>query len=101
MSRSATRPNVVLLAACATGVAPAAAQPRSGLDLRWEAPAGCPQENEVRHRIRSVAPSLESPDRHLRAEGTITRTDGRYRMKLVVSDDRTSGERIIESTSCP
>src|SRR5215471_3697466 len=84
MSRLATRPDVALLAAaCATGVAPASAQSRSGLDLRWEAPAGCPQENEVRHRIRSLAPAFESPDLHLQAEGTMTRNEGRYRMRLV------------------
>jgi hypothetical protein len=80
-------------------VAPAAAEPRSGLELRWEAPAGCPQEKEVRDRIRVFAPSLEGADVHLRADCAITRADGRFRLKLIVRGG-VSGERTIESVSC-
>lgn len=81
-------------------VAPAAAEQRSGLELRWEAPPGCPQEKEVRDRIRALAPSLEGPDVHLRADGTVTRADGRFHLTLIVSGSA-SGERTIESMSCP
>jgi hypothetical protein len=80
-------------------VMPAAAQEHPGLDLHWEAPPGCPQEKAVRDRIRAIAPSVER-DLHLRAEGTIAQVEGRFRLRLVVGDGRSSGERVIESTSC-
>ena len=69
------------------------------MELRWEAPAGCPQKREVRDRIRVLAPSLEGPEVHLRADGTITRAEGRFRLTLTVSGSAT-GERTIESMSC-
>jgi hypothetical protein len=83
----------------ATTPAMAWAAPQSSIDLRWEAPAGCPQESDVRDRIQS----LLGPGRHdskLRAEGTIARLDKRFRLDLVVRVRDLAGTRTIESGSC-
>jgi len=79
--------------------APAMAEPPLPIDLRWEAPTGCPRESEVRGRIRKLLGSRR-PDVRLRAEGTIVRTGGRFRLELVVRVDDLVESRTIESSSC-
>jgi hypothetical protein len=74
-----------------------AAQP---LDLSWQAPAGCPQESAVRERLRALVPSAMLESGRLKAEGTITRLDKRFRLKLVLHLGDLSGERSIDSDSC-
>jgi hypothetical protein len=76
-----------------------AQQPPSPVDIRWQAPAGCPQEGDVRDRIRKLLGS-KRPDSPLRAEGTIARTDGRFHLDLVVHAGDLVGTRSIEATSC-
>ena len=81
-------------------VAPAAmAEPQPPIDIRWEAPPGCPQESDVRDRIQKLLGSYRQ-DSHLRAEGTITRLDKRFRLDLVVRARDIVGTRSIESSSC-
>ena len=36
---------------------PAAAEPQPSIDMRWEAPPGCPQESDVRDRIQRLVGS--------------------------------------------
>jgi len=74
-----------------------AAQP---LDLSWQAPPGCPQESAVRERLRALVPSAMLESGRLKAEGTITRVDKRFRLKLVLHLGDLSGERSIDSDSC-
>ena len=74
-----------------------AAQP---LDLSWQAPPGCPQESTVREQVRAIVPSAMLESGRLRAEGTITRVDRRFRLKLVLRLGELSGERSIDSDSC-
>jgi hypothetical protein len=74
-----------------------AAQP---LDLSWQAPPGCPQEGTVREQIRAIVPSAALESGRLKAEGTITRVDKRFRLKLVLHLGELSGERSIYSDSC-
>src|ERR1017187_745103 len=85
---------LVLLAA-----APAMAEPPPSIDIRWEAPPDCPQENDVRERIQNLLGSGRH-DNHLRAEGTITRMDRRFRLDLVVRVRDLVGTRSIEANSC-
>ena len=77
----------------------AAAVPRPSIDLRWEAPQGCPQERDVRGRIQKILGSGRH-DSPLRAEGTITRIDGRFRLDLVVQIGGVAGTRTLVSKSC-
>jgi hypothetical protein len=72
---------------------------RAEIDLQWTAPPNCPQGDEVRKRVRSLAgPSLGRVE--LRTEATIEKADdGRYRLRLRVLDDE-ARERVIESDSC-
>jgi len=85
---------------CLTAVAPAVAAPRPRLELKWEAPAGCPSEKSVRDRVDALAPPTAGAESVLRAEARITRTNGHFRMTLVVGDRSVSGERTLESDSC-
>jgi hypothetical protein len=78
---------------------PALADPELPVDISWQAPAGCPQERDVRDRIRKILGS-KRPYSHLRAEGTIARTNGRFRLELVVRAGDLVGTRRIESSSC-
>ena len=78
---------------------PAMAEPQPPIDIRWEAPPGCPQESDVRDRIEKLLGSSRH-DSHLRAEGTITRMDKRFRLNLVVRAGDLVGTRSIESNSC-
>ena len=76
------------------------AQPPS-LDLRWRAPAGCPQQRDVRERIEKLAGTKKVDEAKFSAAGTVTQSDdARYHLKLVVRAGGLVGERNIESKSC-
>jgi hypothetical protein len=85
--------------------APAMAQPQPSqpsqpsIDIRWEAPPGCPQESDVRDRVQTLL-GAGRHDSHIRTEGTITRMDRRFRLDLVVRVRDLVGTRSIESSSC-
>jgi hypothetical protein len=87
----------LLIGLCAT--APALAEPQRSVELSWEAPQGCPQESEVRNRIQKILGSRRH-DNLLRAEGTITRRNARYRLELVVQVGDVTGTRGLTSKSC-
>jgi hypothetical protein len=89
----------MLLGLLATAPETAWAAPQPALDLRWEAPPGCPQESDVRDRIQTLL-GTGRHDSRLRAEGTITRVDKRFRLDLVVRVRDLVGIRSIESSSC-
>ena len=69
------------------------------IDLRWEAPSGCPQESDVRSRVQKILGSGRH-DSPLRADGTITRIDGRFQLELVVHVGDVAGTRTIVANSC-
>jgi len=76
-------------------------QPAAALTLRWEAPAGCPQQGEVRDRIRKLTGSTRATAAVLQAEGTITQTDSaHYHLKLVTRSGGLVGERNLDASSC-
>jgi len=79
----------------------AVAQAPELLDLRWEAPAECPSERQVRDRIRKLAGSSRSTEERVRAEARITRSeDGRLHLELVVRSGDLVGTRSIDGRSC-
>jgi hypothetical protein len=77
----------------------AKAEAQHQVDLRWEAPQGCPQDSEVRGRIQRILGSGRH-DSPLRAEGTVTRLDTRYHLELVVHVGEVTGTRSLTSKSC-
>ena len=83
---------------CLLATSLALAQP-APIDLKWEAPSGCPQQSDVRDRIQKLLGARRT-DSHLRAEGTIARTEGRYRLELVVRIGNLVGTRSIDANSC-
>jgi hypothetical protein len=73
---------------------------RAQVELYWSAPETCPQESDVRARIRSLAGASLAKAERLRAEGTIAREGERFRLTLRVFDANEVRERVIESDSC-
>jgi hypothetical protein len=73
---------------------------RAQLELRWEAPAGCPDREQVLEKIRAIAgPALDESE-GLSVEATITRQAKRSRLELIVRDQGRLERRIITSDSC-
>jgi hypothetical protein len=96
-SRTRQAPLALALAAAWLLAAPPA---RAQLNLKWEAPPGCPRRGEVLERIRALAgPSLEKTE-NLSAEGRITPANGRFYLTLLVRDGRHVRKRAIASDSC-
>jgi hypothetical protein len=89
----------LILGLLATQPATAWAAPQPEIDLRWEAPQGCPQESDVRDRIQNLLGSTRQTS-PLRAEGTITKTERGFRLDLVVHVRDLAGPRTIESGAC-
>ena len=79
---------------------PAAGQESSMPALSWEAPAGCPQLDEVQARTRAIAGASVRRENQLEAHGEITKAEGRFHLKLVVPDGKLVGQRNISSDSC-
>jgi hypothetical protein len=79
----------------------ALAEPAGALTLRWQAPAGCPQQAEVKERIRALTGSTRPAATSLLAEGTITQTDGtHFHLKLITRAGGLVGERKLDASSC-
>lgn len=76
----------------------ATAEPRQ-VDLRWDAPQGCPQESDVRGRIQKIL-GTGRHDTPFRADGAITRVDGRFRLELVLHVGDVTGTRSLAAKSC-
>ena len=73
---------------------------RAELDLRWDAPPGCPSRDEIHDRIRALAGSSLDRATGLSAEGQIARADGRFFLTLLVRDGPDVRKRVIASDSC-
>jgi hypothetical protein len=75
---------------------PASAQ----LDLKWEAPAECPQREAVFERIGRVAGAALEETSGLSVEGSIAPSNGRYQLTLLVRTGSDVRQRVIASDSC-
>jgi hypothetical protein len=70
------------------------------LSLRWDAPPGCPQRDEMFERIRKLAGAALEQAELLSVEGDIEPANRRYRLTLVVRSGSDERNRTIESDSC-
>jgi hypothetical protein len=101
--RAARRIVAIALIGLAGGLlsAPALGEPAAALTLRWQAPSACPQQAEVRERIRALTGSARPAGASLLAEGLITQTDSaRFHLKLVTRSGGLVGERHLDASSC-
>jgi hypothetical protein len=83
----------------------AQAEPVTGIDLHWIAPATCPSTGGVLARVGRLLGSEAaeaSPKDRLVVDGTVVASNGRYRLSLTVrKDNEPAGEtRTFESGSC-
>lgn len=88
------------------GVALFVGEPRANapepLDLRWEAPAGCPGADEARARVTRFlgrAPGLAG-DPRVHARVQISEREGLYVAELDLASDDGSGQRRFEAERC-
>jgi hypothetical protein len=88
-----------LLCAVVAALPASFAHAEPALDLRWDAPAECPDAKNVKRRIRELGQTSAQALR-LRAEGRIERVETRYRLVLKIHDGAEVRERTIESASC-
>ncbi len=79
---------------------PARVMAQGPLDLAWDAPPVCPQQDAVRERIRSLAGESLRAAGELHAEGQVVKKDDRYRLTLTVRDGSSVRTRVIDSDSC-
>jgi len=91
--------------AVVTWVGRGEAHPVAGVEVRWEAPAACPNADDVRARVRRLlgADTLEaSPGDRLIAEGTVVAANGHYRLSLTVRPEKEPAgmTRVFDSDSC-
>ncbi|HET7543211.1 MAG TPA: hypothetical protein VFK05_25230 [Polyangiaceae bacterium] len=75
---------------------------QGGVQLRWQAPANCPQEAQVRQKLRSLlGPSAgDTTASRLRAEGQIETVGERFRLTLNIHYDLVNGTRVVQANSC-
>ncbi len=76
------------------------AQPTPVLELHWEAPSQCPQNEAVQERIRALVGGAEVRPELLRAEGRIAQSGDKFRLLLIVRSGAAAGIRTLESDSC-
>ncbi|HKO48767.1 MAG TPA: hypothetical protein VJV79_13640 [Polyangiaceae bacterium] len=89
---------LALLFATETGVAQSGAL----VQLAWQAPVNCPQEAQVRQKLRELlgASAGDAAPSRLRAEGRIEPIGERFRLTLNIHYDLVNGSRVVNATSC-
>lgn len=78
------------------------AQASAPVQLRWQAPANCPQEAQVRQKLRDMlgASAADAAASRLRAEGQIEPVGERFRLTLNIHYDLVNGTRVVHASSC-
>lgn len=78
------------------------AQGAAPVQLRWQAPPNCPQESQVRQKLRDLlgASAGDAAPSRLRAEGLIETVGDRFRLTLNIHYDLVNGARVVHATSC-
>ena len=79
-----------------------AAQSDPPVQLVWQAPANCPQEAQVRQKLRDLlgASASDAARSRLRAEGRIEPVGERFRLTLNIHYDLVNGTRVVQASSC-
>ena len=78
------------------------AQGGAPVQLVWQAPANCPQEAQVRQKLRDLlgnSATNAAPSR-LWAEGRIDPVGERFRLTLNIHYDLVNGKRVVQANSC-
>ena len=72
------------------------------VQLRWQAPANCPQAAQVRQKLRELlgGSAAETAQSRLRAEGQIEPIGERFRLTLNIHYDLVNGARVVYANSC-
>jgi hypothetical protein len=70
------------------------------IDLRWEAPANCPQAAAVQRQLQALTGELGARRGSVRADGRVEVIGDRYRLTLRLREGADARERTIESDSC-
>ena len=80
----------------------ALAQGSVPVQLAWRAPASCPQEAQVRQKLRDLLGTNagDAASSRLRAEGRIDPVGDRFRLTLNIHYDLVNGTRVVEGSSC-
>ena len=81
---------------------PSLAQSAVPVQLRWQAPANCPQEAQVRQKLRELlgANAGGPTSSRLRAEGQIEPVGDRFRLTLNIHYDLVNGTRVVQAGAC-
>jgi len=71
------------------------------VQLRWQAPPNCPQEAQVRQKLRDLlGANADAAASRLRAEGVIESSGERFQLTLNIHYDLVNGTRVVQATSC-
>lgn len=72
------------------------------VQLGWQAPANCPQEAQVRQKLRDLlgASAGDAAPSRLRAEGQIEPIGDRFRLTLNIHYDLVNATRVVQASSC-
>ncbi|HEX2671111.1 MAG TPA: hypothetical protein VHM25_09585 [Polyangiaceae bacterium] len=77
------------------------AQSAAPVQLRWQAPPDCPQEQQVRQKLRDLlGANADAAASRLRAEGVIEPSGEHFRLTLNIHYDLVNGKRVVQANSC-
>jgi len=81
---------------------PSFAEGGAPIQLRWQAPANCPQEAQVRQKLADLLGSnaSDATASRLRAEGQIEQVGERFRLTLNIHYDLVNGTRVVQASAC-
>lgn len=90
-----------LFAALAVAPAPLPDPPSAGdpIELRWEAPPGCPDEDAVRQRVARWSPAPDTM-RRVRADARVRAEGDTLVLELQIDDGLRSESRRVRSRDC-
>ena len=79
-----------------------AAQSSALVQLAWQAPVNCPQEAQIRQKLRDLlgASAGDAAPSRLRAEGRIEPVGERFRLTLNIHYDLVNGTRVVNADAC-
>ena len=80
---------------------PTLAQNAKPIELKWDAPHGCPNSDAVLERLRQIAGPSYATDTRLGAEATVTQPhEGAFHLRLIIRAGSLVGVRELEGKTC-
>ena len=87
--------------AAAAGVAPEPVEPHPAeLELRWTAPAGCPDDEDVRERIEALLTGPPRGEGVMKVAGSVTEAPSGFRLVLATDFDGHAENRELSAEAC-